>query len=459
MDYSIYSTIAFLDANVVLEGKALSELPWDEIDSAGRILVLFVPQVLKEIDSKKRDGRLQKYARGFNRLIASAAETGEPIRLIDGSLVVDISLAETRIINWDELDDLDMDEPDARVIAQVLNEKHTFFEDRIFVSQDINPIGIATRHGLKVKRLSENWLRPPEPSPDQRKIAKLETQVRELKATEPELLASVKFLTELPFAHCVVSELSAYERSQLQRNILSANPRVSQSGGFAFNGAFDYDTDYNEKFESWRDGAVPRFVNELCGDINRMYAQLPMVFELKNDGFIQAESLILNVKVVNGTISSRWNIVPPFPSAPRPDTRGWISKVTDNQLLVDDFREEIGKHDMNFDLEADGGDEFEVHCQDFRHGRKWKFESILTASPHTSDDVVVIVSITAANMRGENRYVFKLQHETREIELSSIYDLKSMRFVADRPMDGVLRSALDAEDFSMFNVFTYMEGI
>jgi hypothetical protein len=99
--------------------------------SSGAILLLFVPQVLKEVDSKKRDGRLAKHAREFNRLIAPAAETGGVVRLVDGPPFVDLALAVTNRIDWDQLDDLDPDEPDARVVAQVLNEKHTDFDLRV----------------------------------------------------------------------------------------------------------------------------------------------------------------------------------------------------------------------------------------------------------------------------------------------------------------------------------------
>ena len=51
--YAGYAATIFLDANIVLEGKPFAELPWSEIHSEGPILVLFLPQVLREIDDKK----------------------------------------------------------------------------------------------------------------------------------------------------------------------------------------------------------------------------------------------------------------------------------------------------------------------------------------------------------------------------------------------------------------------
>ena len=63
------NTYAFLDTNVILEGKPLAELPWSDIDPRGPILVLLTTTVLSEVDSKKRDGRLGVHARKFNRLL------------------------------------------------------------------------------------------------------------------------------------------------------------------------------------------------------------------------------------------------------------------------------------------------------------------------------------------------------------------------------------------------------
>ncbi|MEE4210980.1 MAG: hypothetical protein V2I43_17155 [Parvularcula sp.] len=50
--------VAFLNANIVLEGKPVTELPWTEIATAGLIRALIVPKAMGEIDGKKRDGRL-----------------------------------------------------------------------------------------------------------------------------------------------------------------------------------------------------------------------------------------------------------------------------------------------------------------------------------------------------------------------------------------------------------------
>ncbi len=46
--HGAFNTCAFLDTNIILEGKPLQELPWSEVDPVGAILVLFTPTVLSE---------------------------------------------------------------------------------------------------------------------------------------------------------------------------------------------------------------------------------------------------------------------------------------------------------------------------------------------------------------------------------------------------------------------------
>lgn len=69
IDWNQFPAVAFIDSNVVLECLALEQLPWFEIHRTGPILVLIVPTVLREVDSKKSNARLGDHARRFNRTL------------------------------------------------------------------------------------------------------------------------------------------------------------------------------------------------------------------------------------------------------------------------------------------------------------------------------------------------------------------------------------------------------
>lgn len=48
--------IAFLDANIVLEGKPVTELPWTEIATTGLIRALIVPKAMEEMTPRSATG-------------------------------------------------------------------------------------------------------------------------------------------------------------------------------------------------------------------------------------------------------------------------------------------------------------------------------------------------------------------------------------------------------------------
>jgi len=108
----------FLDSNLVLQGKPLDELPWEQIDQEGPIEILVVPKVASEIDSKKQDGRLTVIARTFNRMIAPLAlGTLAEVVIRAASPRVVLSLAYPSPINWEDYQSLEPGDSDSRVVA------------------------------------------------------------------------------------------------------------------------------------------------------------------------------------------------------------------------------------------------------------------------------------------------------------------------------------------------------
>ncbi len=186
-NFTSYSTILFIDSMVALEAKPLPKLPWHEIDPIGSILLLVVPQVNVEIDKRKRDGRLGRRAREFNRLISPAAESASATRVCEGPPNVDIGIAVCDRVDWGALDDLDPELADARMVAQILNARGVGLERSLLFSHDMNPLAMASRHGLKTRKMPDHWLLEPEPSPHEKELMKLKARVKELriKAAKP----------------------------------------------------------------------------------------------------------------------------------------------------------------------------------------------------------------------------------------------------------------------------------
>ena len=245
VDYQFYKLFVFIDSNIILEAKPLSELPWEEIDKDGPILVLVSPTVLREIDSKKRDGRLAVRARDFNRRMAQILDDGESISLRASQPRVDMNFSSNGKIDWEKYAHLDPNEGDCKVVAEILNAKHIDLSLAIVLSQDIAPLLYASYYNLRRMRASESWLQAPEQSPLEKENAKLRRQVADFSKTEPEIDVDLEFPSNPEIYR--VEKLEVEQQMNLIVRIQELNPRVEQSNSaWGVGSSIGYDYSYNE---------------------------------------------------------------------------------------------------------------------------------------------------------------------------------------------------------------------
>lgn len=120
VDYSEFTAVVVIDANIALEGMPLPDLPWAEIDPVGPILVVLLPTTLREIDTKKSHGRLAPRAREFGRLVRPLVKSDGAVEIVAGPPVVMLTAAKGGRINWSDYPDLNSDQADDRLVAEVL---------------------------------------------------------------------------------------------------------------------------------------------------------------------------------------------------------------------------------------------------------------------------------------------------------------------------------------------------
>ncbi|UDL87313.1 hypothetical protein LGH82_19180 [Mesorhizobium sp. PAMC28654] len=433
-DHKKYTSIVFMDSMVALEGKPLETMPWHEIDPTGPILILVVPQVNSEIDKRKRDGRLGPRARAFNRLIAPAAETAAPHRIVEGPSPVDIAIARCARINWDLLDDLDPNEGDDRVVAQILHARDVPNDRKQLLSHDTNPIAIASRHDLKCRRLPNHWLLAPEPSPSEKEVARLKARVRELEDDQPLIELSLEFGLTQPQRIFRIEPLPDDAQKAFVSHILRANPPMQSEARSPFVIDLDYyDSGYNDRYRGYRTKVVPAYAASAHRLLEIHYGQVPFVFSLKNAGYLQAEGLVLRLTAKGGSLHDRFSCYPIFgPAAPRPATDRWLPKLGFHPR---DLRTSIvGRHEMDFAVGPNRSDTVEVHCADFRHGRAWDFEGIATIDPEGEGPFVVEVEVTASNMRGIRSQTFQLPYIIEQAKVGELVDLLNRSYRVPIPM-------------------------
>lgn len=448
-DHNDYSTIVFIDSMIALECKPFGSLRWSDFDKTGRILVMVVPQVNAEIDKRKRDGRLGKRAREFNRLIAPAAESGVPEMVSKGSPEVSICVARCSRINWDALDEFDPQEGDHKVVAQILHAKDIPDERKILLSQDTNPIFLASSKGIACRRLPEGWLLEPEPHPKDKEITRLNQQVRELKASEPEIEISLSLGVGEPLTVYRVNPLEDGEKEALTAKLRAQNPRAQQNTNpYSIGLDLSYDSEYDEKYDSFIRRKIPDYISRVHTGIEWLYAQFPLHLEVSNSGKIQAEELIISLKASGGLIHDKFvmdGVFPPF--APRPEPY----KMHMPNFGSQNFRQPLrDRHEVVFMNDPDGSDLIQFQCSDYRHGRVWTFDGIGTTMLHGNGLFQIEVEITAANIRGIKTFNFELAYDIVQKDVKDLVDVDARDFVQDFPMIGKYTDAISSEDFGWF---------
>ncbi|MCK5930760.1 MAG: hypothetical protein KAG89_01175 [Fulvimarina manganoxydans] len=442
--------VAFLDANIVLEGKPVAELPWTEIVTVGLIRVLIVPKAMEEIDAKKRDGRLGPHARAFNRLIAPSVIDGKPIVLRDADPRVELQMATCSRIPWNDYDELDPDDGDSRIVAEALNVRNVASQNRILISHDIKPLAYARGRDLPVHQASDDWLRGPEPSPKDKEIQRLKQQVAEYRKDEPTLEISIEVSHITPPAIYRVATLNTEDADAVTALLKKQNPkkfngnRDLHGSSLGFGGIRD--SSYDKKYTAFINRKVPSFVAKFSEKLELLFNQRLLKVRVTNAGDIRADHLVVSVKTNDGWINRRVVAVStrgPTPPVPRPN---YLSSLDYYQHLGNLIPPRVGRHEFETTLHARRGREMKASCEDFHSGQTYYFEGVVAA---TSSDrpLKITVTLTAKNLRGEHAKTFELNKQIIVVEPSELVDLQTLELKQDFPTSGELTRLLDAEKY------------
>ncbi len=454
-DHTKYKTILFLDTNAVLETKPLDQLPWTEIDPDGPVLLLFVPQVLREIDRLKRDGRVAKRARSFNRLIKPAATNGHPVTLCGDIPRVDLFMAQTGKIDWAQLDDLDPDEPDAKVVAQVIHAIGVPNEKKLFLAYDINPVGMASRHDIKVKSLAEHWLLEPEPSPQEKELKKARQRIALLETNQPEMRASLAFEVSEPLMLYRVVTLNTHEQEILFDHIYQVHPKRQQERSLYYS-AYDHDSGYDDRYAAYRDERLPAYTAGVHKILEDYYSQIPFRLTVSNDGHIQAENLIVKLTAKDGQLRERFRSDYVWgPPAPTPRT-GYFAHLNVPRLdPADMIRPPPNRHEVIPAYALGRTATAEFQCGDFRHGREWVYEGVARVFLDSSQPFVIEIEVTASNMRGSKKTRSTVDFVVKDAKISELVDIVDHRFVVRFPMQSGYEKAVRNEHWDWFETLSH----
>lgn len=440
--------IAFLDANIVLEGRPVADLPWADVVQEGLIRVLIVPKAMEEIDAKKRDGRLGPIARAFNRLIAPSVIDGTPVVLREAGPRVELQMATCSRIPWDDYDELDPDDGDGRIVAEALNVRGVTSGNRLLISHDIKPLVYARSRGLPVQRASDEWLRPTEPGPKDKEIQRLKQQVAELRKDEPTFAISIEVSDVDPPTIYRVAGLSPDQTEALVATIKRRNPRKPNGNndvyGLASHLTSDRDSSYDGKYSSYISKKVPAFTKRLGEKLELLFNQRLLTIRVANAGQIRADHLVVSVVTSDGWINGRVVYVSPGgPAAPVPTPDYLSSMDIHRNLMRGVIPPRIGRHEFETTRKARRSRDMEATCEDFRSGQEYLFEGVIAPSSEAAP-LVITVTLTASNLRGERTEVFKLEKRIVLVEAEELVDLTTLELKQAFPTKKEIERLLEA---------------
>lgn len=447
--YDEFKVKAFLDTNIVLECLPLSELPWDEVDPEGPIIVLVTPTAMREIDSKKHDGRVGRRAREFNRLISVVAAGGPPKVIRESGPRVELALARAQRIPWNQYDDLDPEDGDSCIVAEVLHAKDMDGAGKLIISHDIKPIAMASAYDLETLHVPDAWLRPSEPSPADRENQKLKQQLSAFHASQPEFEVSIELPEGEPVRIVSLEDLSSEEREEIHRTIRDLNPPARQSRdpfGLTSLGSTDYS--YDERFDAYRH-RVAEFMPDYSRHLERLFNQTRLTVKVSNVGRVQADNLLMEVSISSGWLHNKFAFVSAQGPTP-PSLRTGLFMPT--PYLNNIVPPRVGRHQFEFKERPDCGRGFSVTCEDFR--RSWDFVGVAGFDPRADDTPTITVSLTASNFRGTARFEHPIVTIRERYHVSQVVDLTSLRPIIPIPM----RKWVEDRDFDFLDLRAFDGG-
>jgi hypothetical protein len=428
IDWHNYTIVCFIDSNIALECLALEQLPWGEIHKSSSILVLVTPAVLKEVESKKSHSRLGDHARRFNRTLLPLIGESSTVAIRCETPRVELALADCEPIEWGKYPELDADEPDSRIVGQALTARGPSPDCRLLISQDIRPLQLAKRCGLKAHHIGENWLRPKEKSEFEKKASALQRELAEIKKREPKLILSLKANKDLVRMQRV-SNLSAQEREAIYSKLIQLQPMDQQAhyktgAGSSLN---LYDHSLSGRYDHWKEEVVPRFVSEYERKLELNFGQVELVVRIDNVGQVQAESLLVRLAVQGGWFNDRYVIANPHGPAP-PQARLPNHFMHQGlQTIASRSMHPPGKHEFVVHDLPKRSTEIQISCSDFRHGYDYEYRVICWADPH-STEFAIDATVTATNLYGDLKETLAIERAVAESSVFDLLDSESLEF-------------------------------
>lgn len=382
--------LVFPDTNAFIQLRDLKDLPWLELfPEADEVCLLIARSVVQELDKHKvsTNSRRRDRARAALKLIDAASESSDrSIVLRDKSVRVVLNVPKRIKPEWDHWPELEPAAPDDQLVAAAA----TFGNGAVLLSHDSGPRISARDIGLLAIDPPTSWLLPLEQSDHERKIGRLERELKQARSKSPEI--SITFpqsdgegpitlyryqllpleqhvIDALAYAHIRANPKSEPQASNFQMGVSLGGP-----SGFTPEDVARYNHDY-----SLYASQVHDYFAKLHKGIAKLAGVPKLLFTITNVGGGSASKLVVSMIARGefGLLADRdRNDVAGDLSLPKPPRPRMASQDAIRNLMQGVFEPPspaqglLDPTEINWLERPKMGDTFGSYgCEDFRPGR------------------------------------------------------------------------------------------
>lgn len=177
------------DANILIHGRALVDLPWAELER-DPIIVMLVPPVIREIDKLKvQSGRPNRIARQVSSDIRTMLKARNRSSIVKASGPAVSKRVELAPVTTALAEGIDLGHADQVLINYALHLK-AIGHDVLLLTDDTICAASAEGFGVSVHLIEDHWLRDAEPDETSKEVARLRAEIARLEAAEPQVVLS-----------------------------------------------------------------------------------------------------------------------------------------------------------------------------------------------------------------------------------------------------------------------------
>lgn len=176
------------DTNFFLQFRQASDVAWKDLTPADEVELVILLAVLRELDNHNH-GPAGRKRRAAERVLKSirGLEPGKDVVLRERNPRVVYRELEpldfkAEIPAW-----IDISKPDEAALAEILEYRAAGIADLQLLTADQTLVRVARRAGLKAVEPPDDWKLPPEPDPNEKRVADLERRVSAVEGRSPQI--------------------------------------------------------------------------------------------------------------------------------------------------------------------------------------------------------------------------------------------------------------------------------